>query len=70
VLSNAKEKGSKDNSNDNLTLKVVASSDKVDVAEHVTQAVEVTGTVDASAAKSDVTTLTATKIKWRADYCG
>jgi hypothetical protein len=73
-LTSAKQKGVK---NADKSLKIVAASPKVKLEPLVTQEVEVTGTVDqadAAAAGADgsskVRTLTATKIKFRNQYCG
>lgn len=63
MLMNAQEKGQKDK----RTLKVTAASDKVDVAAHVTQEVEVVGTVSGTGSSA---TLNATKITRKSDYCG
>ena len=68
VLSNATAKG--DKAKEKLSLNVVPSSSKVKVADRVTNAVEVVGTVTPAAQKGDAPTLTATKISWKADYCG
>ena len=72
-LTSAKEKGVK---NSDKTVKIVAAK-KGALEPFVTQEVEVTGTIDqatAPAASSDeaskVRTLTVTKVKSRADYCG
>ena len=62
TLMGVSEKGQKGH-DDSRTLKVVAASPKVDLAAHVTQEVEVTGTVSG-------TTLTATKVSRKSDYCG
>jgi len=61
VLNNAVAKG--DKTKTKVSLKVVPESAKVNVGAQVTHEVEVTGTVSGS-------TLTATKISWKADYCG
>ncbi len=63
MLMNAQEKGQKDK----RTLKVVPASDKVDVAAHVTQEVEIVGTVSGTGSAA---VLNATKISRKADYCG
>lgn len=63
TLVNAQEKGQKDK----RTLKVVPASDKVDVAAHVTQEVEIVGTVTGTGSAA---TLNATKITRKSDYCG
>ena len=68
VLSNATAKG--DKTKEKVSLNVVPSSSKVKVADRVTNAVEVVGTVTPAAQKGDAPTLTATKISWKADYCG
>jgi hypothetical protein len=69
LLTNAKVKGSKDKG---ALIKVVSSSDKLDLTSHVTHQVEIKGTVEAagSTPKTDLGTLTVTSVKWRADYCG
>jgi hypothetical protein len=55
----------------------VAASDKVNLEEHVTQAVTITGTFADStplAGQSEkaekLATLTATNVKYERDYCG
>lgn len=62
TLIGVSEKGQKGH-DDNRTLKVVPASPKVDLAAHVTQEVEVTGTLSG-------TVLTATKVSRKSDYCG
>jgi hypothetical protein len=78
MLSNAEEKGVKGGAK-HLNFKVVAASEKVNLEERVTQQVEVTGTFSDStppAASSEsgagekLPTLSATKISYKADYCG
>ena len=76
LLSNAEEKGHKGKA-EHLYFKVTAASEKVNLEERVTQQVEVTGTfTDATppATSSDsgekLPTLTATSVKYKADYCG
>jgi len=68
ALVSATEKGSKDKTK--VSLKVVPASPKVDLASQLTHAVEITGTVVAPTGTSDRPELTATKVKWLADYCG
>jgi hypothetical protein len=77
TLTNAQEKGNKDKKADHLTFKVVAASDKVNLEDHVTQAVTITGTFADStplAGQSEkaekLATLTATSVKYERDYCG
>jgi hypothetical protein len=77
TLTNAEEKGNKDKKAAHLTFKVIASSDKVKLEDHLTQAVQITGTfADATplAGQSDtpekLATLTATNVKYERDYCG
>lgn len=65
TLSNATEKGSK--SKDKVNMKVLPESAKVDLNAHVTQTVEITGTVSGSGAAA---VLTATKVSRKSDYCG
>lgn len=78
LLSNAEEKGVKGGAK-HLNFKVVAASEKVNLEERVTQQVEVTGTFNDStppAAASEsgsgekLPTLSATSVKYKADYCG
>ena len=78
MLSNAEEKGVKGGAK-HLNFKVVAASEKVNLEERVTQQVEVTGTFSDStppAASSEsgagekLPTLSATSVKYKADYCG
>ena len=73
-LTSAKQKGVK---NSDKALKVVAATPKVKLEPFVTQEVEVTGTIDQAdaAPKTDSSssaarTLTVTKVKFRAQYCG
>jgi hypothetical protein len=68
ILSNATAKG--DKAKEKVSLNVVPSSSKVKVADRVTNAVEVEGTVTPAAQKGDAPTLTVTKISWKGDYCG
>lgn len=68
ILSNATAKG--DKAKAKVQLNVVPSSAKVKVADRVTNAVEVVGTVTPAAQKGDAPTLTVTKISWKGDYCG
>jgi len=64
LLTAATEKGVKDK--DKATFVVVAGSDKVNVGRYVTNAVEVHG----SLADGNPPTISATKVNWKADYCG
>ena len=73
-LTNAKQKGVK---NTDKTVKVVPSKDKkVGLNAFVTNEVEVTGTIDeavaagAAGGSAQPRTLTVTKVKVRASYCG
>jgi hypothetical protein len=71
-LTSAKQKGVKDS---DKALKVVAAGPKVKLDPFVTQEVEITGTIDQAdaAPKTDSSaarTLTVTKVKFRAQYCG
>jgi len=68
ALISATEKGSKDKTK--VSLKVVPATPKLDLASQLTHAVEITGTLAAASGASDRPELTATKIKWVADYCG
>lgn len=68
LLTNAVAKD--DKAKTKVSLKVVAENPKVKVADRVTQEVEVTGTVTPSTVAGQPGTLTATKISWKADYCG
>jgi hypothetical protein len=78
TLTNADEKGNKDKAAAHVTFKVVPSSDKVKLEDHLTQSVRVTGTfTDAtkpatgeSTAGEKLPTFTATKVQWERDYCG
>lgn len=73
LLTNAKQKGVK---NADKTVKLVpAKTDKkVGLARFVTNEIEVTGTIDgaagADAGAGQPRTLSVTKVKVRADYCG
>jgi len=78
MLSNAEEKGVKGGAK-HLNFKVVAASEKVNLEERVTQQVEVTGTftdstppaaTSESGAGEKLPTFTATKVSYKADYCG
>lgn len=75
TLANAEQKGIKGKT-DRQWFKVVPSSEKVKLEDHLTQAVEITGTItgtdpapDANSAEK-LPTFTATSVKWQADYCG
>jgi hypothetical protein len=73
VLANAQEKGQK--GKEKVTFKVVPATEKVSLERFLTNEVEVTGTLDKSAGTpSDkggtLGTFTATKVSWRADFCG
>jgi len=77
TLSNAEEKGNKNKSTAHVSFKVVPASSKVKLEDHLTQAVEVSGTfADATPLENDsataekLATFTATSVKWQADYCG
>lgn len=65
TLTNATEKGAK--SKDKVNMKVVPESDKVKLDPHVTQTVEITGSVSGTGAAA---VLTATKVSRKSDYCG
>ena len=67
MLTNAVAKG--DKTKTKVSLKVVPANAKVNVGAQVTHAVEITGTV-APGSNKEPGTLTATKISWKADYCG
>jgi hypothetical protein len=67
VLSNAAEKGQKDKKR--VTLKVVSGSEKVKLDQFLSRDVEITGEVRDGAGDS-LDTLSATKVTWKADYCG
>lgn len=67
TLISAVAKGDKDKKK--VTLKVVPANDKVNVEAQVTHEVEIVGTVTAGT-DDQPGTLTATKISWKADYCG
>jgi hypothetical protein len=60
---------SDDKAKTKMSLKVVPESAKVNVEAQVTHEVEITGTVTPGA-QGQPGTLTATKISWKADYCG
>lgn len=68
LLTNAVAKG--DKTKTKVSLKVVADNPKVKVADRVTQEVEITGTVTPSTTAGQPGTLKATKVSWKADYCG
>lgn len=78
TLVNAEQKGNKDKSQSHVTIKVVPSTEKVKLEEHVTQTVEVSGTFEDSTppAAGDSTTLaklptfSVTKVTYQRDYCG
>jgi len=67
LLNSAVAKGDKDKTK--VSLKVVAENPKVNLDAQVTHEVEVTGTVTPGA-NGQPATLNATKISWKADYCG
>ena len=78
LLSNAEEKGNKTSAK-HLYFKVVPASEKVNLEERVTQQVEVTGTfsdstppaaTSESGAGEKLPTFSATKVTYKADYCG
>ena len=78
LLSNAEEKGHKGKA-EHLYFKVVPASEKVNLEERVTQQVEVTGTFSdstppvagsESGAGEKLPTFSATKVTYKADYCG
>ena len=78
LLSNAEEKGVKGGAK-HLNFKVVAASEKVNLEERVTQQVEVTGTfsdstppasTNESGSGEKLPTFSATKVTYKADYCG
>jgi hypothetical protein len=62
-LTGAKQKGVKGEA---TTVKLVPADKKVDLDSHVTQEIEVTGTLDKAGATP---TLTVTKVKTRDDRC-
>jgi hypothetical protein len=78
VLLNAQQKGQKEK--DRVALKVVAATPKVKLEPHVTQEVEITGTLGTSPASSSsseassegevLRVLTATSVKFRVSSCG
>ncbi|TAK16189.1 MAG: hypothetical protein EPO35_05840 [Acidobacteria bacterium] len=68
LLTNAVAKGDKTRSK--VALKVVPENAKVNLEAQVTHEVEVTGSVTPSAQQGQPGTLTATKVAWKADYCG
>ncbi len=78
TLVNAEQKGNKDKSQAHVTIKVVPSSEKVNLEEHVTQTVEVSGTFEDATppAAGDQTTgaklptFNVTSVKYQRDYCG
>jgi len=68
LLTNAVAKD--DKAKTKTSLKVVPESPKVNLEAQVTHEVEITGTVTPSTKEGQPGTLTATKISWKADYCG
>jgi hypothetical protein len=75
LLLSAEEKGAK--GKEKASFNVVAASAKLAMEANVTKAVEITGTLSAPAVAASpkdgataLPTLTATGIKFRADYCG
>ena len=68
TLLNAVEKGSKDKAKSKVSFTVVPGSPKMNLEAQLTREVEIVGAV--SDQGSGQATLTATKIKWRADFCG
>ena len=74
ALTNAAQKGQKGRA----SYIVVGASPKVPLASNITREVEIQGTITsqgaAPAVKGDdaqeLPTITATKVKWRSDYCG
>ncbi len=76
LMSNAEEKGVKGGQK-HLYFKVVPASEKVNLEERVTQQVEITGTFSdatppatSSESGEKLPTFTATKVSYKADYCG
>ena len=75
-MSKASEKNQKDK--DKVSLKVTAANDKVKLEPFVLKEVEITGTIEAAPAASTgqaeggevLSTLKATKVTWKNDYCG
>jgi len=67
VLANAVAKG--DKTKTKVQLKVVPENPKVKVEAQLTHEVEVTGTVTPGA-QGQPATMSATKISWKAEYCG
>jgi hypothetical protein len=74
-MSKAAEKGQK--GKDKVSLKVTPASDKVKLEPFVLKEVEITGTFEAAPASATTTeggevlsTLKATKVTWKNDYCG
>src|SRR5262245_3925803 len=67
VLSSAFANG--DKSKTKVQLKVVPDNAKVNIEAQLTHEVEVTGTVTPGA-EGKPGTISATKISWKADYCG
>jgi hypothetical protein len=71
TLSGATEKGKKGTK---MVFKVVPASDKVDLASRVSNQVEITGTASGEGVKEGesgvLPTISATKVSWKADYCG
>ena len=75
MLTNADEKGTK--TSEHVYFKVVPSSSKVKLEDHITQSVEITGTFtdstppgNASTSSEKLPTFSATNVKWQNDYCG
>jgi hypothetical protein len=68
LLIKAVEKGDKSKTKVNIT--VVPATEKVNVGQRVNNEVEVTGTVTPGKSEGEPATLSATKISWKADYCG
>lgn len=68
LLNKAVAKG--DKSKTKVMLNVVPDNEKVNVGAQVTHEVEVTGTLTPGSDKEQPGTLKATKISWKADYCG
>ena len=75
LMSKAAEKGAKDKAK--VSLKVTPATDKVKLEPFVLKEVEISGTFEAAPAASGSTeggeqlsTLKATKVTWKNDYCG
>ena len=68
LLTNAVAKG--DKTKTKVTLRVAPENAKVNLEAQVTREVEVTGSVTPSTQEGQPGTLTATKVSWKADYCG